>query len=43
MRIGFQPVNISARFYGNPVRPTGTSPWGMRLAIAFLFPKMPKK
>jgi hypothetical protein len=43
MRIGFQPVNISAQFYGNPVRPPGTSPWGMRLAIAFLFPKAPKK
>jgi hypothetical protein len=43
MRIGFQPVNISAQFYGNPVRPPGTSPWGMRLAIAFLFPKGSKK
>jgi hypothetical protein len=43
MRIGFQPVNLSAQFYGNPVRPSGTSPWGMRLSIAFLFPKMPKK
>jgi hypothetical protein len=43
MRIGFQPVNISAQFYGNPVRPPGTSPWGMRLAVAFLFPKAPKK
>jgi hypothetical protein len=38
MRLGAQPVNISAQFYGNPVRPSGTSPWGMRLAIAFLFP-----
>jgi hypothetical protein len=43
MRIGFQPVNISAQFYGSPVRPSGSSPWSMRLAIAFLFPKMPKK
>jgi hypothetical protein len=38
MRLGAQPVNISAQFYGNPVRPSGTSTWGMRLAIAFLFP-----
>ena len=39
MRLGTQPVNISAQFYGNPVRPPGSSPWGMRLQLAFLFPK----
>jgi hypothetical protein len=43
-RIGFQPVNVSAQFFGNAVRPTTTpsSPWGMRLQIAFLFPKRDK-
>jgi hypothetical protein len=39
MRLGAQPVNISAQFYGNAVHPTNGSPWGMRLQIAFLFPK----
>jgi hypothetical protein len=43
MKIGFQPVNISAAFYGNAVYPTGTSPWSMRLQIAFLFPKFTKE
>ena len=28
---------------GNAVHPPGASPWSMRLQIAFLFPKMPKK
>jgi hypothetical protein len=42
MRIGAQPVNISAQFYGNPVRPPGTSPWGMRLQFALLFPRSKK-
>ncbi|HEY6989439.1 MAG TPA: neuromedin U [Bryobacteraceae bacterium] len=39
MRLGAQPVNISATFYGNVAHPSGGSPWGMRLQIAFLFPK----
>lgn len=39
MRLGFQPVNISAQFYGNTKYPTSGSPWSMRLSIAFLFPK----
>jgi len=43
MRLGFQPVNIGAQFYGNASYPTGGSPWTMRLSIAFLFPQMPKK
>jgi hypothetical protein len=38
-KLGIQPVNVSAQFYGNAVRPSGGSPWGMRLQIAFLFPK----
>lgn len=40
MKLGFQPVNVTAQFYGNAVYPPGTSPWGMRLQIAFLFPKL---
>lgn len=39
MRLGAQPVNITAQFYGNAAKPSGGSPWGMRLQIAFLFPK----
>jgi hypothetical protein len=41
-KLGFQPVNISAAFYGNAVSPSGTSSWGMRLQIALLFPKLTK-
>jgi hypothetical protein len=41
-RLGFQPVNVSVGFYGNVVHPTEGSPWGMRLQIAFLFPKRPE-
>ncbi len=41
-RLGFQPVNVTAQFYGNVVHPTEGSPWGMRLQIAFLFPKRPE-
>lgn len=40
-RLGLQPVNVTAQFYGNAVRPSFGSPWGMRLQIAFLFPKLP--
>ena len=43
MKLGFQPVNISAQFYGNAERPSGTSSWGMRLQIALLFPKLSKE
>ena len=39
MKFGLQPVNISAQVYANPVYPSGASPWGLRLQIAFLFPK----
>ncbi len=41
MKLGFQPVNISARFYGNALHPEtgfGSSSWNMQLEIAFLFP-----
>ncbi len=43
MKLGFQPVNLTAQFYGNAVYPNGSSPWGMRLQIAFLFPKLTKE
>jgi hypothetical protein len=39
MKLGVQPVNISAQVYANAVYPSGASPWGLRLQIAFLFPK----
>jgi hypothetical protein len=42
MKLGFQPVNITAQFYGNAIHPADGSPWGMRLQIAFLFPKLTK-
>jgi len=43
MKLGFQPVNVGLQFYGNAVHPPGASPWGMRLQIAFLFPKLTKQ
>jgi hypothetical protein len=43
MKLGFQPVNLTMQFYGNAVHPPGASPWGMRLQIAFLFPKLTKE
>jgi hypothetical protein len=43
MKLGFQPVNITAQFYGNAVHPPGVSPWGMRLQFVLLFPKLTKE
>ena len=43
MKIGSQPVNVSAEFYGNAVHPAGTSPWTMRLTYTLLFPNLAKK
>jgi hypothetical protein len=43
MKLGFQPVNISAQFYGNAVHPPGVSPWGLRLQFVLLFPKLTKE
>jgi hypothetical protein len=43
MKLGFQPVNVSAQFYANPTRPANTSPWGMRLQFVLLFPKLSKE
>ncbi len=43
MRLGNQPVNLSAQVYGNAIHPDGASPWGFRVQITYLFPKAPKK
>jgi hypothetical protein len=43
MKLGPQPVNITAQFYGNAVHPAGGSPWSMRLQLAFLYPKLTKQ
>jgi hypothetical protein len=43
MKLGFQPVNITAQLYGNAVHPQGTSPWGLRLQFVLLFPKLTKE
>jgi hypothetical protein len=43
MKLGFQPVSLTAQFYGNGVHPPGASPWNMRLQISFLFPKLTKQ
>src|ERR1700758_1346352 len=43
MKLGFQPVNLTAQFYGNAVHTKSGSPWGVRAQIAFLFPKLPPK
>lgn len=42
MRLGPQPVNIQANFYGNAVHPPGASSWSLRLQFALLYPKKPK-
>ena len=43
MKFGTQPVNLSVQFYGNATHPAGTSPWSMRMQLAFLFPKLSKE
>jgi hypothetical protein len=43
MKMGNQPINITAQFYGNAVHPIGASPWGMRLQVQLLFPKLSKQ
>jgi hypothetical protein len=43
MKLGFQPVNINAQFYGNAVHPPGASPWGVRVTFALLYPKLTKQ
>ncbi len=41
-RLGYQPINFSVNFYGNAIHPAGSSPWDMRIQLAFLFPQKPK-
>ena len=43
MKVGFQPMSMTLQFYGNAVHPSGASPWGMRIQIALLFPKLTEK
>ena len=43
MKLGFQPVNLSAEFYGNAVHPPGASSWTLRLSFVLLFPKLTKE
>jgi hypothetical protein len=43
MKLGFQPVNLSAELYGNAVHPPGTSSWTLRLGFVLLFPKLTKQ
>jgi hypothetical protein len=43
MKLGFQPVSLTAQLYGNAVHPPGASPWGLRFQISFLFPKLTKQ
>lgn len=43
MKLGFQPVNVSAEFYGNAVHPVGASSWTFRLQFVLLFPKLSKE
>jgi hypothetical protein len=40
MKLGFQPVNLSAEFYGNAVHPPGASSWTARFSFTLLFPKL---
>lgn len=40
MKLGFQPVNITAQFYGNAVYPTGGLSWTFQREFTFLFPKL---
>ena len=41
--LDYQPVNIQVTFYGNAVHPPDASNWTMRMQLAFLYPKRPKK
>lgn len=43
MKLGNQPVNVGIQAYANAVRPPGSAPFSLRLQIAFLYPKKPKK
>jgi hypothetical protein len=38
-RVGTQPINTTAQAYYNAQKPTGGSPWSLRLQLQLLFPK----
>jgi hypothetical protein len=40
MKLGFQPVNLSAEFYGNCIYPSNSSTWTARFSLTLLFPKL---
>ena len=42
-RMGKQPINMTAQFYGNAAYPAGASPWSMRLQFDLLLPERPKE
>ena len=42
-KVGFQPMSFVAELYGNAVHPEGASPWGLRIQISLLFPKLTPK
>jgi hypothetical protein len=39
IHIGKQPVNLYTQFFGNAMRPDGTTSWSVRFDMQFLFPK----
>jgi hypothetical protein len=43
MKLGFQPVNVTAQVYGNAFHPPGAPRWGLRLQFVLLFPKLTKE
>ena len=43
MKLGFQPVNISVRAYGNAVHAPGAPSWSVQGTFALLFPKLTKQ
>jgi hypothetical protein len=43
MKLGFQPVNMSAQFYANAVHVPQASPWTLRISFALLFPKLTRE
>ena len=36
-------MNFSVAFFGNAVHPPGASPWGLRVQVQLLFPKISKQ
>jgi len=40
MKLGFQPVNLSAQFYYNVEHPTGASSWNAKFQVTRIFSKL---